>query len=266
MNKKYAICYNPSLKGSEEVKNFLEESLSKKNIDTCILTIDEMEQNFDFVFVIGGDGTILKASRYYSKTQTPILGINLGHLGFLSQISKNEIETCIDKIIKKDYRIEKRMMLEFENYVALNDFVIKGNDLSRVSKFALEINGKFVCEYVADGIIISTPTGSTAYNMAAGGPIISPKLDAIVIVPICPHTFSTRPIVVSSEDVIKILQSKTNKNYIVSADGQEVFKISHEIEVKKSQYCANLVVLNNNDFYSILRNKLYWGQTPAYEK
>ena len=158
------------------------------------------------------------------------------------------------------------MMLEFENYVALNDFVIKGNDSSRAAKFALEINDKFVCEYLADGIIISTPTGSTAYNMASGGPILSPNVEAIAIVPICPHTFSARPIVVSSDDKIKILQAKSDKKYIVSADGQEVFNISHNIEVKKSRYFANLVMLDDSDFYSILRNKLHWGTTPAYSK
>lgn len=157
------------------------------------------------------------------------------------------------------------MMLKSQNNVALNDFVIKGEVSSRTSRFALQINDKFVCEYLADGIIISTPTGSTAYGMAAGGPVLSPDVDAIVIVPICPHTFSARPIVVSGNDKIKIL-SCPNQNYIVSADGQDVFKFSSDLIIEKSNNCAKLALLNGNDFYSVLRNKLHWGLSPACSK
>ena len=266
MNKNFAICYNPYVQNSKETKDKLFSKLNNFGIKPKVISIDSLEKGFDLVFVIGGDGTILKASRFYSKTQTPIFGINLGHLGFLSQVSQDELDSGIKKILDNDYLVEQRMMLEFGDYVALNDFVIKGADSSRASKFSLEINSKFVCEYFADGIIISTPTGSTAYNMASGGPVLSPDVDAIVIVPICPHTFSARPIVVSSNDVIKILQPPSGTKYIVSADGQEVFNVQHDIVVKKSDYQASLVMLNDGDFYSVLRNKLHWGLTPAYLK
>lgn len=153
-------------------------------------------------------------------------------------------------------------MLKCQNNVALNDFVIKGDVSSRTSRFALQINDKFVCEYLADGIIISTPTGSTAYGMAAGGPVLSPVVQAITIVPVCPHTFSARPIVVSADDKIKIL-SCPNQKYIVSADGQNIFTFSDDLIIEKSENCANLALLNENDFYSVLRNKLHWGISPA---
>ena len=132
----------------------------------------------------------------------------------------------------------------------------------RTSRFALAINGKLVCEYLADGLIVSTPTGSTAYGMAAGGPVLAPDVDAIVIVPICPHTFSARPIVVSADDEIKILPCQNNE-YVVSADGQVVFSITEDFVIRKSLNRAKLALLSDNDFYKVLRNKLHWGISPA---
>lgn len=260
--KKYVICYNKSMENSTELMEKLKSILEKNSVDFVTCDIDNLKPGGDFVFVIGGDGTILKAARFYSEFQTPIFGINLGRLGFLSQTSGENIENSIKQILDGDYKIEARMMLKAQDYTALNDFVIKGDECSRTSRFSLEINGKFVCEYLADGIIISTPTGSTAYGMAAGGPVLAPEVEAITIVPICPHTFSARPIVVSSNDEIKILQSNSNK-YNVSADGQVVFSINSDIVIKKSNNRAKLALLNRNDFYSVLRNKLQWGVSPA---
>ena len=262
MNKYYAITYNPMMKNSKEVQEELQGLLKAKNIKFDVLSIDNLKSGYDFVFVIGGDGTILKAARFYSKYETPIFGINLGRLGFLSQASRDELDFALTQILSGNYKIEKRMMLKANDNVALNDFVIKGDLSSRTSRFSLKINDKFVCEYLADGIIISTPTGSTAYGMAAGGPILAPDVDAITIVPICPHTFSARPIVVSGDDEIKILSYSNNK-YNVSADGQEVFELSCDLVINKSSYCANLALLNENDFYTVLRNKLQWGVSPA---
>ncbi len=262
MNKIYAICYNKSMDNSTEVMEKLKDLLSLNNLDYDLLDIDNLNSGYDFVFVIGGDGTILKAARFYSLYNTPIFGINLGRLGFLSQASIGELETAVNQIIHSEYKVEKRMMLEAGGYNALNDFVIKGDLSTRTSRFALAINGKFVCEYLADGIIISTPTGSTAYGMAAGGPVLAPDVDAIVIVPICPHTFSARPIVVSADDEVKILPC-VNNEYTVSADGQVVFSLSGELVINKSKNKANLALLKHNDFYNILRNKLHWGISPA---
>lgn len=262
MIKKYAICYNSSMKNSEEVMSELKQLLLGHNVDADVLDIDNLQSGYDFAFVIGGDGTILKVARFYSKFNTPIFGINLGRLGFLSQASRENLSDAVEQILSYNYKVEKRIMLSVNDYVALNDFVIKGTESSRTSRFSLQINGKFVCEYLADGIIISTPTGSTAYGMAAGGPVLAPNIDVLSIVPICPHTFSARPIVVSAEDEIKILSSP-NMEYKVSADGQSVFSFSEDLTIKKSSFSATLALLNDNDFYSVLRNKLHWGLSPA---
>lgn len=250
------------MENSKGVMASLSDICAKYSIDYDIYDIENLLPGADLVFVIGGDGTILKAARFFAEYQTPIFGVNLGRLGFLSQSSPDNLEVSLKKIIENNYKIEKRMMLNSGEYTALNDFVIKGSTTGRTSRFALEINDKFVCEYLADGIIVSTPTGSTAYSMAAGGPIISPDAQAITVVPICPHTFSARPIVVSSSDRIKILPVKNNE-YNVSADGQVAFPMKGELLIKKYDKCANLVLLNENDFYSVLRNKLQWGISPA---
>ena len=250
------------MNNASDVLEILKSLLVNKGAKFKVLDIDNLEAGFDFVFVIGGDGTILKAARFYAEFETPIFGINLGRLGFLSQSSVDDLGKSVDEVFVSSYKIEKRMMLKANSYNALNDFVIKGDLSSRTSHFALEIDGKFVCEYMADGIIISTPTGSTAYGMAAGGPVLAPNVDAITIVPICPHTFSARPIVVSADSEIRILPCKNNE-YKVSADGQVVFSLSEPLVVSKSEYKANLALLSNNDFYAVLRNKLNWGYSPA---
>ena len=262
MKNKYAICYNNTIEDAQLVVNKLQKILDSFDSDYTVLTMNDLKDGYDFVFVIGGDGTILKTSRFYSKHNVPVFGINLGHLGFLSQASESELETAINKIINNDYKIENRIMLSCGQYTALNDFVIKGAESSRAASFSLKINDKFVCEYFADGLIISTPTGSTAYGMASGGPILSPESDVIEIVPICPHTFSARPIVVPSDSRIKITSNCAQK-YSISADGQEVFESDKDIEIVKSDYCAKLVLLNEYDFYTILRNKLHWGFSPV---
>lgn len=262
MTKHYAICYNPSMEHSKDVMENLSKILSSSGLNYKVLDIDALESGYDFAFVIGGDGTILKAARFYSVFNTPVFGINLGRLGFLSQASGGDLTESVKKILSGAYNVEQRMMLKAKEYIALNDFVIKGDQSGRTSRFALEINGKFVCEYLADGIIISTPTGSTAYGMAAGGPVLAPDVEAIVIVPICPHTFSARPIVVSGDDEIKILPCPNNE-YKVAADGQVVFSLVGELVIKKSNNKAHLALLNENDFYSVLRNKLQWGISPA---
>ena len=265
MKKCYAICYNPNIENSVIVMEKLKSILSACVTDFKVFNIDNLDRVCDFAFVIGGDGTLLKAARFYSNLNVPVFGINLGHLGFLSQAGISDLQSAVKSILSGDYKIENRLMLKSGNYNALNDFVVKGKISSRVSNFSLEIDGNFVCEYFADGIIISTPTGSTAYGMAAGGPVITPDTDAIVIIPICPHTFSARPIVVSSSCKIKIIACPEQK-YTVSADGQNVFDFSNEILITKSDTYAKLALLNNNDFYSVLRNKLHWGISPVCNK
>ena len=258
---KYAICYNPDMQNSKQVMLELSAILLKKQQEFEVFTIDELNSGVDFVFVIGGDGTILKCARFFSRFDTSIFGINLGRLGFLSQTSSKNLEQSIIKVLNGEYKIDQRMMLTAGDYTALNDFVIKGCQSGRTSRFRLEINSKFVCEYLADGIIVSTPTGSTAYSMAAGGAIITPNVDAITIVPICPHTFSARPLIINSDDEVRILPVK-NCEYNVFADGQVVFPLKEALRITKFDKQAKLALLNENEFYSVLRNKLQWGVSP----
>ncbi|MBQ4124007.1 NAD(+)/NADH kinase [bacterium] len=259
------IFYNQENQKAKYTGDIVRDILKKNNVQCSLLTTQEYSTEFSFVIVLGGDGTILKTSRFYSSYKVPVLGINLGRLGFLSQAKSSQAEEAINHILSGAFKIEERMMLTGMDgkLNALNDIVIKGDGFSRTSRLYVHINDNVVCDYLADGIIISTPTGSTAYTLSAGGPILSPVLEAIVIVPICPHTMNARPIVVPSEEVIKVTSSQNKPLLTISADGQETFAIkkNDEIEIKKSKDKARLVLLNleKNAFYSVLKEKLHWG-------
>lgn len=239
--------------------------LKTKGIEAKVLTTDKYSKNITCAIVLGGDGTILKTARFYAKYQVPILGINLGRLGFLSQAKPTQIKEAIDYLLKGSFKIENRLMLSTFNgkMEALNDIVIKGEAFSRTSRLYVEINNNLVCDYLADGLIISTPTGSTAYTLSAGGPIITPSLNAIVIVPICPHTMNARPIVIPDSEVIKVTSSQNKPLLKISADGQETkcVDVKEEIVITKSPSYAKLILLNleKNSFYSVLKEKLHWG-------
>ncbi len=264
--KNTVIVYNEDVPESLNTAKVTHEILKQKSIDSKIVSSSTVEESASFVITIGGDGTLLKAARHYRDL--PIFGINLGRLGFLAQANPDEIELAITKLQNGDYKIQKRMMLSaFEEEVtALNDIVIKGDTFSRTSRLFLFINDKPVCDYLADGLIIATPTGSTAYTLSAGGPVISPGLDAMVIVPICPHTLTSRPLVIPANEVIRISSCKTCNKMKLSADGQNTIDIASSdfVTIRKSKNEANLVILNreNNGFYSILREKLQWGVAP----
>ena len=241
-----------------------EEELQKNALEYEVINVDNLKGGYDFICVIGGDGTILKTARYYANYGTPILGINLGRLGFLSQSGTNDIEKIIQCIKNKTYKVQERLMLKSNNFVALNDFVVKGCSTTRTSKFSLKINDKFVCDYIADGIIISTPTGSTAYGLSAGGPILSPDIDCLVIVPICPHTLTARPLVIPADEKITISSMDSMDELLnVAIDGQEYSDKIKEFNIEVSDKKAKLAFLTDDDFYSILRNKLHWGISPS---
>ena len=257
------IVYNKDVPESYKVAQKAAELFDAK-----LVTPDSFIDSASFVVTVGGDGTILRAARYYAKSGVPIFGINLGRLGFLAQAKPDELDWALNKLKNGEYNIQNRMMLSsFENKVtALNDIVIKGDTFSRTSRLYLSIDGKQVCDYLADGLIISTPTGSTAYTLSAGGPVISPGLDAVVIVPICPHTLTARPLVVPADEKIEVSSCDTCSGLKLSADGQNTVDVSpdEKIIIQKSGIMAKLVVLNrkNNGFYSLLREKLQWGVAP----
>lgn len=261
--KKFAIAYNKNIEHSTEAMTELKFVLEQNNIQPELLDIDNLKEGYHFVFVIGGDGTILKSARFYAKYSTPIFGVNLGRLGFLSQCARSDIKPSVEKILNGNYRIEDRIMLQSGGKLALNDFVVKGSSTGRTSKFSLKINDKLVCDYLADGIIITTPTGSTAYGLSAGGPVISPALNAFVVVPICPHTLTARPIVIPDNEKITISAGNPDLHYVASTDGQEFYEFKSEIDIRKSDYTAKLALLDGVEFYSVLKDKLHWGTSPA---
>lgn len=262
---KVGILYNKENQKANYIAMSVEKILKSKDINCSIITTDNFSADVTFAIVLGGDGTILKTARFYSKYGVPILGINLGRLGFLSQAKATQVEDAIEYVLKGTFKIEDRIMLTALDgkMNALNDIVIKGDGFSRTSRLYVHINDNIVCDYLADGIIISTPTGSTAYTLSAGGPILFPTLDAMVIVPICPHTMNARPIVIPSCEVIKVTSSQNKPLLKISADGQNTFDlgINESIEIKKSEFCAKLLLLNlqKNSFYSVLKEKLHWG-------
>lgn len=257
---KIGIISNKKTSNSLNLQKSLSNGFEEVSVDYDILNIDELKPGYDFICAIGGDGTILKASRYYAKSSTPVMGINSGRLGFLSVVSPKDIEKLPQVIKDKTFETEERMMLKSLNSTALNDIVIKGHTTSRTSKFDLYINNSLVSDYIADGIIVATPTGSTAYGLSAGGPVIHPELDAMVIVPICAHTMTARPLVVPATEKITIKSSDDALD--VCFDGQEKYSELKSVDIERSEYRAKLAFPKRDDFYTVLKNKLHWGISP----
>ncbi|MEI8378261.1 MAG: NAD(+)/NADH kinase, partial [bacterium] len=222
--------------------------------------------------VIGGDGTLISVARFYAQFDVPAFGINLGRLGFLAQLQVDELEIGIKKLINGEYKIDERLMLEsFDEgrnfkFNALNDIVIKGGSLARTERLYLYINDELVSDYLADGVIIATPTGSTAYTLSAGGPIVKPGIDVMVIVPICPHSLGARPLVVPASEKIAVKAGSGWNKVYVTADGQKNFKLQKNatVEIVQNPKKAKLVFLKDNavSFYSVLKEKLNWGVSP----
>ena len=222
----------------------------------------------DIIIVLGGDGTLLNVARQASCNGVPLFGINLGHLGFLTETEVGDMFTSLEKLISGDYTIEKRMMLEAfirhsneptKNFIALNDIVLAKGNFSRLITYSIFINDNFVDEYSGDGIIVCSPTGSTAYSLSAGGPIVSPDVEVLLITPICPHTLHSRSILVSNKDLVKIdIDALCKTDVILTVDGQTGIKINpgDKVTVKQSIYYANLIKLNNRSFFDVLRAKM----------
>ena len=273
LEKINVIC-NTAGKNSEKIADILIKFLEKNSIKYVCQNITptenfEFDKTATFAVTIGGDGTLLSTARFYAKYNVPVLGINFGRLGFLAQINQKKLKEALEDISKGNFLIQQRLMLNAttnksnKNFQALNDLVVKGGAISRTSRLYLSINGQEVCDYLADGIIISTPTGSTAYNLSANGPIICPEINAITITPICPHTMSVRPLVVSCDENIEIKTDPSSELIYLTADGQMSCELerNESINIQKSSQYANLVMLSpdKNNFYSILREKLNWG-------
>ena len=230
-----------------------------------------VDDDTECVLVLGGDGTLIQAARDLSGKNIPLLGVNYGTLGYLAGVEKQNILPALDRLMADDYTLEKRMMLEGIVYnagkavkkdVALNDIVISRKGVLRVIDFRIYVNGKFLNQYAADGIIIATPTGSTAYNMSAGGPIVSPDASLLVVTPICPHTLNTRSIILSSEDKITIElcrdRGDRDEERMVSFDGESAQSAYAQdtIEICRSAQYTNIIKLDKLSFLEILREKM----------
>jgi NAD+ kinase len=234
----------------------------------------------DFAIVFGGDGSIISAARNLSKERVPMIGVNLGKLGFLAEFSVSELEKYFDDIINGKTTIEKRMMLgcrvfdssnsrnEKFSSSAINDVFITAGQLHRMIELKIAVDGQPVASCVGDGLIVSTPTGSTAYNLSAGGPILDSSMQALVITPICPHSLSFRPIVISTDNKVEVFCERLSDGTTISFDGQDsvVLSVGDIISLKKSK--NDFLVVNNplRTRWDTLAAKLGWAETPKYEK
>lgn len=228
----------------------------------------DVRGKFDYFFSIGGDGTLLSAVPIIRDTQIPIIGLNIGRLGFLSSISKDEITPAIEALMSKNYHIDKRTLICAQNKdnvfgaqnFGLNEFTVNKLDTSAMMMIEIELNNNFFSNYWADGLIISTPTGSTAYSLSCGGPVITPQCSNFVITPIAPHSLSVRPVVISDLDEIKIRIKSRSKRFLASLDSNFVnITTDAEFEIRKADFNLNLIRLSKLDYMSTLRSKLLWG-------
>jgi len=225
----------------------------------------------NLLIVLGGDGTLLSVARLVADRRTPILGINLGSLGFLTEITRDEIIPVLEQLVAGDLPVSERLRLdvtirrergEVAHYRVLNDLVINKGALARIIDMEAWVDDAYLTTFKADGLIVATPTGSTAYNLAAGGPIISPALHCLVISPICPHMLTNRPIIVSDEAVIRIQVKFQNEEVALTADGQIGMPLQggDVVEIRRSAHPTLLVLSPTKDYFQILRTKLKWGE------
>ncbi len=225
----------------------------------------------ELIISVGGDGTFLRASRYAIRRGTPVLGVNAGNLGFLTVVDTCNMYNAINKVLKNEYEIEERMLLEGRFYrnkkavrntglpeLAINEFAINRSILGKIIRFEIMVNEISIKEFGSDGLIISTPTGSTGYSLSAGGPIVEPKSEILIITPICPHTLLNRSIILNPENKIEIITSSRNPEDSVSVDGRTIpFKIESDyiFEVKKSKLKLKSITFNRNIFFKVFREK-----------
>ncbi len=223
--------------------------------------------DYDLVVVLGGDGTLLSVGR---SVAVPLLGVNLGRLGFLTELSRADLYPSLVKILAGDYKVEERSLFDVtlrrssgatSRYRAFNDAVIAKSALAKIIELELKIGGRLVSRYRSDGLIISTPSGATAYNLSAGGPILFPGLPVAALTPLCPHTLSMRPIVVPDSELIEVTLETAGEEVFLTVDGQEGSSVGYRdtVQLMRSESTAKLVRMNHRTFYDSLREKLKWG-------
>jgi NAD+ kinase len=232
---------------------------------------EEIPDDVEMIIVLGGDGTLLSVARQVWNKNIPILGVNLGGLGFLTEITLDELYPVLEKVVRDDFEVNEREVLgasvirreeRIAEFIVLNDAVINKGALARIIDLETTINGEYLSTFRSDGLIISTPTGSTAYNLSAGGPIVYPSLHTIIITPICPHTLTIRPIIIPDDVKIRALLKSRDEEVTLTLDGQQGFTLEFEdvVEVKKAEGRILLIKSPYRHYFQLLREKLKWGE------
>ena len=255
----------------EQIEVLLEDSLAEQIGQVNGHAGEDIPGEVDLIIVLGGDGTLISVARLIGDRNVPIVGVNLGRLGFLTEVTRDELPEMLERLISGNYKVSDRMMLDASIYrndrvvgqfTVLNDIVINKGALARIIDMETSVDGRHLTSYKADGLIISTPTGSTGYNLAAGGPIIYPDINSLLITPICPHMLTNRPIMVWSRSVIEIKVNFEDDVVFFTGDGQVGRKLlpGDRVEVRRSEARTRLVSSPSKDYFEILRTKLNWGQ------
>ena len=231
--------------------------------------IAHTDESIDFALSVGGDGTFLTTASLVGHLDIPILGINCGHLGYLAEVQTDTIDAVLDQLITSNYTIEQRRMLEVTcqqggkiiSPYALNEVAILKSGLSSMITIDVSLNGEFLHKYKADGLLVATPTGSTAYNLSVGGPLLDPHVHAIILTPVATHSLNIRPLVVLDDSKIDVKISSRNGNYLLSVDGRsQVLNQDLQLHIERSQRTIKLVRINGQTFMQSLKEKLHWGK------
>jgi len=232
---------------------------------------EDIPRHVEMIIVLGGDGTLLSVARLVRDYAVPILGVNLGGLGFLTEITLKELYRVLERVVQGDFTTDERVVLNasvirrgerMAEFIVLNDAVINKGALARIIDLETTINGEYLTTFKSDGLILSTPTGSTAYNLSAGGPIVHPSLHCIIITPICPHTLTNRPIMIPDDVEIRAMLKTKQQEVILTLDGQQGFPLEFEdvVEVKKAEGRILLIKSPYRHYFEVLREKLKWGE------
>ncbi len=275
-----ALLFNPDKPHSQDVEAHLQTLLSRSGLSTVRVpfgnsisqdSVNALDlSNCELAFVLGGDGTLLGAARRFSPLGIPLLGINLGHLGFLTEAEPQELAETVERVVNRNYDLEQRLMLEtvvtragneVHRAMALNDVGVAKGSFARLVMVETYVDNVYVDTYRGDGVIISTPTGSTAYSLSCGGPIVVPHLQVMLITPICPHTLFSRPCVIDWSQTVRLQVEATHNDLGMTVDGQEGFKLfsGDVVEVFRSTVQTTLVRWRDREFFSVLRAKLRNG-------
>jgi NAD+ kinase len=283
--KKIGITSKPKKPEVREVVPPLLEWLRQRSIEVLIdketastldssekcVTRNDMPSRVDLIIVLGGDGTLLATARVLNRKPVPLLAVNLGGLGFLTVIAQDELYPTLEMVLAGDFRTEKRVQIEAEviragevisSFLALNDVVLNKGAIARILDFDVRVDGQFISTYKADGLIVSTPTGSTGYSLAAGGPVIAPWVQAFIVTPICAHTLTNRPIVLPDSAQIEVEVKTQRESVYLTVDGQVGVAVRNEdaVHMRRASSVVELVQSPQKDYFAILRQKLKWGE------